>query len=175
MSEILTQIAITRTKNRTYLVSGSLESGGGPSPFVEELKVNDNGHIAIVQRKDEDLWHPALCPRCGTGRLVVRRNSQTGNSFLGCTNYPFCERSYSQVEIIEDKLKCPSCGGWMVRRRRGEDGNPFFGCSNYPDCMATIDADDSYNPVFTARRKSSSSGTRSSKTFSDSSRNATGV
>ncbi len=107
-----------------------------------------------MQRKGEDLWHPTLCPRCGTGRLVVRQNSQTGQSFLGCTNYPFCERSYSQTEIVEDKLKCPSCGGWMVRRKRAEDGRPFFGCSNYPDCSATIDADDSYNPTYTPRRES---------------------
>lgn len=147
-------VAITRTKCTTFLVSGSLDSGGGPSPFVDELKSRVGGHIGIMQRKSEDLWHPALCPRCGTGRLVVRQNSQTGQSFLGCTNYPFCERSYSQTEIVEDKLKCPSCGGWMVRRRRGEDGQPFFGCSNFPDCSATVDADDSYNPTYTPRRES---------------------
>ena len=146
-------VAVTRTKNKTYLVSGSLESGGGPSPFVEELKDNDKGYIGIMQSEGEDLWHPALCPRCGTGRLVVRRNGQTGKSFLGCTNYPFCERSYSQIEIIEDKIKCPTCGGWMVRRRRSEDGTPFFGCSNYPDCKATIDSDDSYNPVYAPRQR----------------------
>ena len=148
-------VAITRTKNTTYLVSGSMEQGGGPSPFVEELKASGSDHIGIAQRKGEGLWHPALCPRCGTGRLVVRTNSQTGKSFLGCTNYPFCDRSYSQTEIIEDKLKCPSCGGWMVRRRREEDGNPFFGCSNYPDCRATIDADESYRPTYERARPSS--------------------
>lgn len=158
-------VAVTRTKNDTYLVTGSLEQGVGPSSFVEELKASGNDHIAILQGKDEDLWHPALCPRCGTGTLVVRTNSQTGKNFLGCTNYPFCNRSYSQTEIIEDKLKCPSCGGWMVRRRRSEDGNPFFGCSNYPDCKATIDATYDYKPTNpslkpTARSYSqSSSGT----------------
>lgn len=141
-------VAITRTRNDTYLVSGSMESGGGPSPFVEELKKGESGHIGIFQREGEDLWHPALCPRCGTGRLVVRKNAQNGKSFLGCTNYPFCERSYDQTEILEDKLKCPSCGGWMVRRRRGSDGKPFFGCSNYPDCSATIDATEGYEPTY---------------------------
>ena len=166
-------VAITRTKNKTFLVAGSLESGGGPSPFVEELKSHDDGHIAIIQRKGEDLWHPALCPRCGTGRLVVRRNSQTGSSFLGCTNYPFCERSYSQTEIIEDKLKCPSCNGWMVRRRRSEDGVPFFGCSNYPDCKATIDADDSYNPTYTPRSTSRPSGYQASRSSANGMRKET--
>lgn len=150
-------VAITRTKQSVHLVSGSLESGNGPSPFVEELKKGNEGHIGIRQKKGEDLWHPALCPRCGTGRLVVRTNSQTGKSFLGCTNYPLCEKSYSQTELIEDKLKCPSCGGWMVRRKREEDGAPFFGCSNYPDCSATIDAGGSFNPGSIAKQTGPSS------------------
>lgn len=143
-------VAITRTKQNVYLVAGSPESGNGPSPFVEELKSESEGHVGILQRKGEDLWHPALCPRCGTGRLVVRKNSQTGKNFLGCTNYPMCERSYSQTEIIEDKLRCPSCGGWMVRRKHGDDGTPFFGCSNFPDCSATIDAGGSFSPTSTS-------------------------
>ncbi len=29
------------------------------------------------------------CPRCGS-RMVVRRNRQTGEGFLGCTRYPEC-------------------------------------------------------------------------------------
>lgn len=145
-------VAITRTRHDTYLVAGSPESGGGPSPFVEELKEKGGDHIGIRQKKGEDFWHPALCPRCGTGRLVVRRNARTGKSFLGCTNYPFCDRSYSQIEILEDKLKCPACGGWMARRRRGDDGTPFFGCSNYPHCAATIDADDSFKPTYAPKR-----------------------
>lgn len=141
-------VAITRTKHETHLVAGSPESGNGPSPFVEELKKNSGGHIGIRQEEGEDLWHPALCPRCGTGRLVVRSNASTGKRFLGCTNYPFCDRSYSQTEIIEDKIKCPECGGWMVRRRRRNDGVPFFGCSNYPICYAVIGADDSFRPTY---------------------------
>lgn len=132
-------VALTRTRNAVYLVSGSPKSGNGPSPFVEELLELGEQHLSIIQEEDGDLWQPALCPRCGTGRLVVRRNSATGKSFLGCTNYPYCEKSYSAIEILEDRLKCPSCGGWMVRRRRRSDGAPFFGCSNYPDCRTTID------------------------------------
>lgn len=150
-------VAITRTKRNVYLVAGSLESGNGPSPFIEELKKGNGGHIGIKQKKNEDLWHPALCPRCGTGRLVVRTNSQTGKSFLGCTNYPLCEKSYAQTEIIEDRLKCPSCGGWMVRRKREDDGTPFFGCSNFPNCSATIDAGGSFSPGSVAKQAGSSS------------------
>lgn len=132
-------VAVTRTRNDTYLISGPLESGSGPSPFVNELMSNDTGSIGILGKNSVDDWRPALCPRCGTGRLVVRRSSRTGKTFLGCSNFPFCEKSYNQIDILEDRLKCPSCGGWMVRRTRKSDGAPFYGCSNWPACCATID------------------------------------
>ena len=32
---------------------------------------------------------PALCPRCGEGRLFVR-TARTGGAFIGCRNYPDC-------------------------------------------------------------------------------------
>ncbi len=138
-------VALTRTKNQVYLISRDTESGPGPSPFVEELKQNDKGYVGLVSTND--ARNPTLCPRCKTGRLVVRKNTETGKSFLGCTNYPFCEKSYDQTEILEDKLKCPVCGGWMVRRRRGADGMPFFGCSNYPRCAESYDATEDFRPI----------------------------
>ncbi|WP_303728025.1 UvrD-helicase domain-containing protein [Denitrobacterium detoxificans] len=143
-------VAITRTKRRVFLVSGALDKGAGPSPFVGEIRALESEHLGAFEIEGKDVWNPTLCPRCGTGRLVVRRNSQTGRSFLGCTNFPFCERSYDQTEILEDRLKCPACDGWMVRRRRGSDGKPFFGCSNWPDCTATIDATEEYEPAYSA-------------------------
>lgn len=96
-------------------------------------------------------------------RLVVRTNAQTGKSFLGCSNYPFCERSYNETEILSDRIKCPSCGGWLVRRRRGSDGSPFFGCSNYPACNATIDSTDDYKPVYAPEEPVRRSDTRNSR------------
>lgn len=158
-------VAITRTRNNTYLVSGSMESGGGPSPFIEEPRSHGSGHIGIFRRKGEDLQHPVLCPRCGTGRLVVRKSSQSGKSFLGCTNYPFCEKSYDQTEIVKDKVKCPSCGGWMVRQRRRDGGKPFFGCSNYPKCSAAIDATEDYKPTYAPPKPKPRSQSQSTSSF----------
>lgn len=135
-------VAITRTKRNTYLVSGSMSEGAGPSPFIGELRDMRSGHIGIFENEERDNFEPALCPKCGTGRLVVRRNAATGESFLGCTNWPLCNKSYSQVDILEDKVRCPSCGGWMVRRRRKADGKPFFGCSNWPLCDRSYDIDE---------------------------------
>lgn len=154
-------VAITRSKQRVFLVSGDPCKGPGPSPFVSEVKKSKHARTKALGTTGENAPVPALCPRCGTGRLVVRRNSQTGKSFLGCTNYPFCERSYSEIEILEDRLKCPTCSGWMVRRKRDSDGSPFFGCSNYPACKTTIDATEEYKPIYTVPKPRASVGVRS--------------
>lgn len=50
---------------------------------------------------DEDItiWD---CPQCG-GKLVKRKNRSTGESFLGCDNYPKCK--YTQpLEPEEDNI-----------------------------------------------------------------------
>ena len=131
-------VALTRTKRAVYLVADQLEGGHGASPFVKELIAGH--HEGVTLLADDEQMSPVKCPRCGTGNLVIRKNTTTGKEFLGCTNYPFCDKSYKQIEILEDRIKCPRCGGWMVRRKRRSDNKEFFGCSNYPDCTATIDS-----------------------------------
>jgi len=129
-------VAITRTRNRVYLITSHAESYKGPSMFVTELlDGNDNGAIRLITEEGERA--PTHCPRCGKGLLVVRRNSMNGREFLGCTNYPFCEKTYPSTEVIRHQVQCPQCGGWMVKRA-GPYG-AFYGCTNYPDCRATID------------------------------------
>lgn len=132
-------VAITRARCSAYLVSATPDAGSDPSPFIDEIMSYRSSHIGIFEIEGVDLRDPVLCPRCGTGRLVTRRDPRSGKSFLGCTNYPYCEKSYDHIEILEDRLRCPSCGGWMVRRERSFDGKPFFGCSNWPNCSATYD------------------------------------
>lgn len=142
-------VAITRTRNTTYLISCSSDGNREPSPFVNELKQGSQAqHILITTYEGQaDEWNPVLCPRCGSGRLTVRTNSETGAKFLGCTNYPFCTETYGNIEIVNDQVRCPTCGDWMVRRRRKSDGAPFFGCSNFPKCRTTFDADENHNLV----------------------------
>lgn len=142
-------VAITRTKNMVYLISTSSNGGREPSPFIAELKKGDHsGNICILMEDENDEWDPLLCPRCGSGRLIVRTNSKTNKQFLGCTNYPFCTETYRNLEIANDRIRCPKCNDWMVRRRRRSDGNPFFGCSNFPKCKATYDADENYKLAY---------------------------
>lgn len=134
-------VALTRTKNKVYLLGGSFNEGKRISPFSEELVGYESSAVAVYEDK-EAPDRSIVCPRCGTGILVARQNSSNGSVFVGCSNYPYCTKTYTQTEVLQDGIRCPSCEGWMVRRKRRSDGKPFFGCSNYPDCKATIDFDE---------------------------------
>ena len=39
------------------------------------------------------------CPKCKGGSLVERKNSNNGNSFIGCTNYPHCKNTKQYEKI----------------------------------------------------------------------------
>jgi DNA helicase-4 len=135
-------VAMTRTRNRVYLITSHAEAYKGHSVFVDEL-LDDNGNEAIRLITEEGERAPTHCPRCGKGILVVRRNSMDGREFLGCTNYPFCEKTYPSTEVLRHQVKCPQCGGWMVKRS-GRYGD-FYGCTNFSDgCKATIDIASTY-------------------------------
>ena len=128
-------VAITRTKNEVYIVTNPPTAHKGISTFIDEI-IRDNQRLfSVVSEEGEET--PVNCPRCGKGVLVIRKNSVTGKEFLGCTNYPYCEKTYHSVEILNCQVKCPKCSGWMVKRS-GQYGE-FYGCTNYPSCTGTID------------------------------------
>jgi DNA helicase IV len=120
-------VALTRTKNTTFLLTPMHRQ----STFAEELLKE----FKIKQEPDDIsqlVKESPSCPRCQKGHLVIRENSNDSNKFLGCSNYPFCDLTFKQLEIINNHVKCNSCGGYMVKRS-GQYGQ-FYGCTNYPFC-----------------------------------------
>lgn len=133
-------VALTRTKNRVWLVTGDDSGCPGISMFVAELhRDSDRESLAFYSR--EESSETAECPRCGG--VLVRRSGPNGD-FVGCSNYPFCDKSYSDVRILKDRKRCPRCGGWLTRRTRKDGSGEFYGCTNYPTyCYYTMDLDGS--------------------------------
>lgn len=134
-------VALTRTKNNVYLMA----NGNNPSIFVDELRREQNVPYYILEG-ESSIWNNPACPRCKKGVLILRTNSEDGSQFLGCSNYPQCDYRVKNIEILNDKLVCTKCGGFMVKR-----GDGFYGCTNYPFCENTIhtsyyDDDDFDNP-----------------------------
>ena len=127
-------VALTRTKNRVWLVTGTDSGYPGISRFVRELRKDNDGSAAFVFYSQDDAGQTLLCPRCGG--VLLRRQGPNGD-FVGCSNYPFCDKTYRDVRILSDQKRCPSCEGWLTRRR-GPSGEEFYGCTNYPRCCYTM-------------------------------------
>ena len=142
----LLYVAMTRARYRTYLLVGP----GAPSGFVKEL-VEDPGVGTFGRPVADDI----ACPQCRGGRLV-RRTSERGRTFYGCSNFPYCKHTERPcpacgegVVVREQETmrcrecefevpECPRCDG--VLSERNVPHGPFLGCSNYPGCTYTRDA-----------------------------------
>ena len=115
-------VAMTRTKNETILMAPSKNE----SEFFTEI-VNDNGYIL------EDIetgYEQVNCPWCETGKLMIRKNGQTGEQFLGCSHYPHCDQSYKNVDILTHPIRCSSCGSGFLGKISCPYGE-FLGCTNW--------------------------------------------
>ena len=121
-------VALTRTKNKVYLLTPENES-----LFTKEIKRYSN-YLVQGRYGESEL---VSCPWCKTGRLIIRQNGQTGKNFVGCSHYPHCSQSYNNVEILSKPILCSSCRSGFLVRRRGKYGE-FLGCTNYPECKQTL-------------------------------------
>lgn len=79
-------VAITRTKNRTYLVSPQIHY----SCFLEELIAANHVYNPESEKKEE-IKNLQKCLKCKKGTLILRKNNLTNEEFLGCSNYPYCD------------------------------------------------------------------------------------
>ena len=121
-------VALTRTRNRVFV----LVDADNPSEFLKEFSSSKSVFIQEKKTVQEEL---VPCPRCKTGHLI-RRKAPTGHKdFVGCSNYPRCQYSLSDLSVLVNPRICPVCGGFLLRRK-GKNGW-FYGCSNYPSCEHT--------------------------------------
>ena len=121
-------VALTRTKNEVVLLIPT-----DASLFAEEL-VTDNDFLLTAKNQKLSKTN---CPYCQTGHLVIRHNSLKNNQFLGCSHYPNCHQTFTNIEILENTIICTSCESGFMTKRSGKFGN-FLGCTNYPKCKNTI-------------------------------------
>jgi len=121
-------VALTRTKNEVVLFIPSQIS-----LFANEL-LTDNNYL--LTSTDGNI-NTTNCPYCQTGKLIIRKNPETGNLFLGCSHFPICNQTFNNIEILEKSILCRDCRSGFMVKRNGKFGN-FLGCSNYPRCNNTI-------------------------------------
>lgn len=130
-------VALTRTKNTLYILAPEKDS----SIFVKEL-IKDHGIQFETTFIQNSITNNPRCLKCKTG-LLIERKGKFGKSFLGCSNYPQCKQTYSDVRLLNNQVICNRCNGYMVKRI--SKGKEFYGCSNFPYCRNTINIGKSYD------------------------------
>ena len=122
-------VALTRTKNRVYIVTPQQR----PSEFVREL-VEDYPNVTLRGQLDErqqntgDIKH---CPICGYP-LQYRYKKAYGLKLWMCTNEPeICDFLTNDLRGNGMSIiKCDHCKDGYLIVKPGKS-SPFLGCTNY--------------------------------------------
>jgi DNA helicase-4 len=157
-------VAITRARKRSYLVADMATS----SSFVNELiKVDYEIELNEFDITDEQrIIQTFHCAECETGVMQRRVNTNTQETFYGCSHWTLCKYSENGCSKCGGRMKytndkdgkykvcsdcnnwipiCTSCGGDMRIRDSKFKSGQFWGCSHYfgPEdslsCRYTID------------------------------------
>ena len=123
-------VALTRTKNRVYIVTPEQH----PSNFVTEL-INDFKNVKvngkINEEYDNNLKDIKRCPICGYP-LQLRYKPHYGLKLWLCSNEPeICDFMTNNLRGGElSIMKCGNCQDGYLIIKEGK-GDPFLGCTNY--------------------------------------------
>lgn len=119
-------VALTRTKNRVYILTPQNK----PSRFLIEL-INDYkiAHSDNLNMETVDLFR-LRCPICGYP-LKYEFNKNYGLGLYLCTNEPeVCDFMTNSKTHLHDIYKCDKCNdGYMIVKAKGNDA--FYGCTGY--------------------------------------------
>jgi len=122
-------VALTRTKNRVYIVTPQQR----PSEFVRELvkdypNVTLRGHLDAPQQNTGEM---KVCPICGYP-LQLRYKKAYGLKLWMCSNEPeICDFLTNDLKGNGmSVIKCDSCKDGYLIVKPGKE-SPFLGCTNY--------------------------------------------
>jgi DNA helicase-4 len=140
-------VAITRAKERTYLITDMAIA----SDFVVELISNkyplelNEFSVSLTQQ----FFQHIRCKGCSTGTMVFRQKPKNRiQQFLGCTNYPLCKHTEEVCQKCGQAMEhigrfrvCidPACRTWVPKctkcsadmaLRNGKYGK-FWSCRNW--------------------------------------------
>jgi DNA helicase-4 len=137
-------VALTRTKNRVYILTPQYK----PSRFLIEL-INDYKipHSENLNMGTVDLFR-LRCPVCGYP-LKYEFNKNYGLGLYLCTNEPeICDFMTNNKTHLHDIYKCNECeDGYMIVKSKGNEA--FYGCTGYDRDSKT--GCRNMRPIFTSR------------------------
>lgn len=123
-------VALTRTKNRVYLVTPQQR----PSDFVLEL-IRDYPDIVVqgeINTEKQVNSERKTCPVCGYP-LQLRYKKEYGLHLWICSNEPeICDFMTNNLKGNEMSiLKCEQCRDGYLIVKLGKNNDAFLGCTNY--------------------------------------------
>lgn len=121
-------VALTRTKNRVYILTPKMK----PSRFLIELVEDYNIiHSDDLNMDTVDIFR-LRCPNCGYP-LKYEFNKNYGLHLYICSNEPeVCDFMTNRRDHLYDIKKCNECSdGYMIVKVNQKTGAPFYGCTEY--------------------------------------------
>jgi DNA helicase-4 len=121
-------VALTRTKNRVYILAPLHK----PSRFLVELIEDYNlPHSPEMNLSVINLFRNK-CPKCGFP-LKYEFNKNYGLPLYICTNeVEICDFMTNNLTFMKDIYKCPACcDGYMIVKQNRESKEGFYGCTNF--------------------------------------------
>lgn len=118
----LLYVALTRTKNRSYIIA-DLEH---PSQFLNDFVGQENVKF-VNQNAKKNKEKKLYCPYCQKGILQI---VGTGDkAFVACSNSPQCGYTNDKSIFTETK-RCPRCNNYMVKRKsKFKEGGYYWKCN----------------------------------------------
>lgn len=123
-------VAMTRTKNRVYMVAPERN----PSEFLLELKRDYKNVVLRGNWSEEEpkIMGRKFCPICGYPLQYKYKNAY-GLRLYMCTNEPevcsFMTNEYKAGKM--SIMKCDRCRDGYLIIKPGKEDNYFLGCTNY--------------------------------------------
>lgn len=118
-------VALTRTKNKVYIIT----SDKRPSQFLSELKENHNVEFCDDIEFDDSSNY--LCPKCGGYLKYVYYNDMKQYVYRCCTDKEICGFMTMDLLYKYPISKCPKCDGYILLKQVYDDNKKFIGCTNY--------------------------------------------
>jgi DNA helicase-4 len=127
-------VALTRTKNRVYILTPQRN----PSRFLIEL--DKDRKIKLPENVNAESIPSLVCPKCGYPLKDKKMDKNYGIELYRCSNEPeLCDFMAVNTHGGELICKCPECskGYWILKER--SDGKKFYGCTEFHEsgCKCT--------------------------------------
>ena len=121
-------VAMTRTKNRVYMITPKSR----PSKFIVELIKDFRIPHDPGINMEESISSTVCCPICNMP-LKYEHNKNYGIPLYMCTNDPeVCDFMTNDRKYPFDIFKCSKCDdGFMVVKPGQNPNERFYGCTNY--------------------------------------------